>query len=641
MVEKDLAFKVTRFRVGDIISQDHFLTSLSDLNYQKVELVEEPGEYALRGGTIDLYPISYRSPVRIHFHLDLIEAIRDYSLHEGKSITTFEEVFLLPCHDSFLKKRTRFKAHSEDFDPVYELDDIRPGDYVVHIEYGIAQFLGLKTLSISGAKRKHLALEFAQEEILYLPFDQYQLLERYLGMEGKRPALTRLHTKQWERVKERARRATRDVAKELIGIEAKRNTSSGFSFPRHEKWEKEFEMSFPYSETPDQRRATDEVKQDMETDRPMDRLLCGDVGFGKTEVAVRAVHKAVLGGKQVAFLVPTTLLAEQHYLTLKKRFETESIEVELLSRYRTRAEHRKALEGLKQGKVDVMIGTHRLLSKDVVFKDLGLVIIDEEQRFGVRHKERFKGIRTSTDVLTLTATPIPRTLYMSLMGIRNMSVLETPPQVRLAVHTEVLEWEPERIRRAIQNELDRKGQIYFVHNRIESIEKVHRELKTLMPQVHFSVAHGRLKADALERVMSEFIDHKTDCLISTNIIESGIDIPNVNTILVNRADLFGLSDLYQLRGRVGRYPKVRQAYAYFLVPKDWVLTQDAEKRLQAIERFSELGSGFKIALQDLEIRGAGNLLGHEQSGYIFQVGFDLYCRMLKEAVVEEKKSAGK
>jgi transcription-repair coupling factor (superfamily II helicase) len=530
------------------------------------------------------------------------------------------------------------RAAYEDFEPVSDLEDIRSGDYVVHLEYGIGKFIGTKTLKLQGASKKHLAIEYADQEILYLPFDHHQLLERYLGMEGKKPKLTKLNSKEWVRIKERVRLATRGVAREMVKLQAKRSVRPGFAFPKDSEWQINFEKSFPFTETPDQRRATDEVKRDMENAQSMDRLVCGDVGFGKTEIAIRAAFKAVLAGKQVGFLVPTTLLAEQHYLTMKRRIKDAPIEIELLSRYRSAKEQKTAIQALRDGKVDVIIGTHRLLSRDVQFKELGLVIIDEEQRFGVRHKEQLKFLRETVDVLTLTATPIPRTLYMSLMGVRDMSILETPPKQRLPIITQVLEFNDERVRQAIQNEIDRKGQVYFVHNRVESIEKIYVSLKKLMPHVSFAVAHGQMPASTLEKVMAEFIDGKIQCLISSNIIESGLDIPNVNTILVNRADTFGLSDLYQLRGRVGRFPTARQAYAYFLVPANWVLTQDAEKRLRAIERFSELGSGLKIALEDLEIRGAGNLLGHQQSGFIYQVGFDLYCRMLREMVEEEKGS---
>jgi len=632
--------RIFRLRVGETIARDELLVQLAALNYREQKAVEEPGDYAVRGAVIDVFPLSYRAPLRIHFHLDQIESIRDYSIHEGKNLTSFEELFLLPVTESFLKRRARLRAHYEDYEVVSELGQIRIGDYVVHLDYGIGQFLGTKTLKISGQLQKCLAIQYANEEIIYLPFSQHELLERYIGVEGKRPRLTRLHGKEWVKIKERTRLAVRGIARDMVNLQAKRSFMPGFGFPEDSDLQSEFENTFPYEETPDQRKATDEIKRDMESSKPMDRLLCGDVGYGKTEIAARAAFKAVTAGKQVAFLVPTTLLAEQHYLTFKRRLKEMPVEVELLSRYRDPKNQKQVIAKVKEGKIDIIIGTHRLLSKDVSFKELGLVIIDEEQRFGVRHKERLKFMRETVDVLTLTATPIPRTLYLSLLGVRDMSLIQTPPKQRLPIVTEVLEFDELRIRQTFERELERKGQIYFVHNRVQSIEKIHEFLKKLLPEVSFGVAHGQMPVSSLEQVMSRFTDGKIDCLISTNIIESGIDIPNVNTIFVNRADTFGLADLYQLRGRVGRFRTARQAFAYFMVPKNWVLTQDAEKRLSAIERFSELGSGIKIALEDLEIRGAGNVMGHEQSGFIYQVGFDLYCRMLKQAVEEAKQFVG-
>lgn len=639
MVEKDLGVtEILRLRVGETIDRNELVEKLVALHYGEQKTVEEPGDYSIRGAAIDVYPLSYRAPVRIHFHLDQIESIRDYSLLEGKNLTSFEELFLLPVTESFLKRRSRLKAHYEEYEPVYELGQIQPMDYVVHLDYGIGQFLGTKTLKISGRPQKCLAIQYANEEIIYLPFSQHELLERYIGAEGKRPRLTHLHGKEWVRAKERTRLAVRGIAKDMVNLQAKRTFMPGFQFPPDSDLQAEFETTFPYEETPDQKKAAEEVKRDMENPKPMDRLLCGDVGYGKTEVAARAAFKAVTAGKQVAFLVPTTLLAEQHYLTFKRRLKEMPVEVELLSRYRDKKSQKGTIEKIKAGKADIVIGTHRLLSKDVVFKDLGLVIVDEEQRFGVRHKEKLKFLREFVDVLTLTATPIPRTLYLSLLGVRDMSLIQTPPKQRLPIITEILEFDEQRLKQAFYRELERKGQIYFVHNRVQSIEKIHDSLKKLLPEVSFGVAHGQMPVSALEQVMTQFTDGKINCLISTNIIESGIDIPNVNTIFVNRADRFGLADLYQLRGRVGRFHSARQAFAYFMVPKNWVLTQDAEKRLAAIERFSDLGSGLKIAVEDLEIRGAGNVIGHEQSGFIYQVGFDLYCRMLKQAVDEEKQA---
>ncbi|OGW78938.1 MAG: transcription-repair coupling factor, partial [Omnitrophica bacterium GWA2_52_8] len=522
-------------------------------------------------------------------------------------------------------------------DPLTEKKDILPGDFVVHLKYGIGRYLGNKTLKIDGQSKRHLAIEYADQEVLYL--DYQEPLERYIGSEGRTPRLTKLHGKEWQRIKDQTRRAVSSVAADLLEIQARRTFGRGIAFPKDHEWQERFEALFDFEETPDQKRAAEEVKKDMERGKPMDRLLAGDVGYGKTEVAMRAAFKAVTGGHQVAVLVPTTVLAEQHFLVLKRRLQSFPVTVEVLSRFRSRKDQAVILKGLKEGAVDILIGTHRLLSDDIVFKKLGLLIIDEEQRFGVRHKEKLKQFRSTVDVLSLTATPIPRTLYMAMVGVRDMSLIQTPPKNRMPIETYILEFDDRIVREAIKREIDRGGQVYFIHNRVQSIDKVCRHLKDLLPQVRFAVAHGQMAPQVLESIMQDFIDGKIDCLIATNIIESGIDIPNANTILINRADLFGLADLYQLRGRVGRFHEVRQAYAYLMTPKNWVMTQDAEKRLAAIERFTELGSGFKIAMEDLEIRGAGNILGHEQSGFIHAVGFDLYCRMLQEEISKKKSKS--
>ena len=630
---------VFKVRVGEKIGKDDFLGRLSELNYQEETIVGFPGEYAHRGGIVDIYPLSYRAPIRVNFHLDQVESIRDFSLTDGKSLTAFEELFLLPITDPFLRKTRRFKEAFESFEPLTELRDIRRGDLVVHFEYGVGKYLGSKMIEMAGQMKRHLAIEYADKEILYIPADQPDPLERYIGIGGKSPKLSKLNSKEWKRTREKTRIALEGIAHDMIQLQAKRSTLRGFVLQSHTEWEAKFNEEFPFEETDDQRKAFEDVLQDLESGKSMDRLVCGDVGFGKTEVAIRAAFRAVMNGKQVAFLAPTTVLAEQHYLVLTRRVKNFAARVELLSRYRKKDQQKKIVEAVKAGSVDIVIGTHRLLSRDVSFHDLGLVVVDEEQRFGVKHKERIKHFRELVHVLTLTATPIPRTLYLSLLGVRDMSVITTPPKQRLPIITEILEYDDERVKQAIKLELTRKGQIYFVHNRVESIEKIYKHLKNLLPNVSFGVAHGQMEPAALEKVMSDYIDAKLDCLISTNIIESGLDIPNVNTILVNRADTFGLADLYQLRGRVGRYQEERQAYAYFLVPRNWVMTQDARKRFAAIERFSELGSGFKIAMEDLEIRGAGNILGQEQSGFIYQVGFDLYCRMLRKAVEDEKKKS--
>lgn len=630
---------VERLYVGQVIDRSTLETLLQKLRYRRRDFVFLPGEYADRGATVDIYPVSYRAPIRLAFEVDCIVSIRDFSPHEGKSLTRFEEVFLIPLSEPFESPAARLRERFERFDPLTDLTELELGDYVVHLRYGIARYLGTKKIEIEGETKRYLALEFADHEILYL--DKGEPLERYIGLGGKKPKLTRLHSKEWERTKAKARLAVEHIARDLVSLQAKRNVSPGFAFPKDTEWQHKFEAEFPFEETPDQIKATEEVKKDMEGKKPMDRLLCGDVGYGKTEVAMRAAVKAVSAGKQVAFLVPTTVLAEQHGLVFKERAKNFPLVIEVLSRFRSKREQEKILKGLVEGGVDVVIGTHRLLSRDVQFKDLGLVVIDEEQRFGVVHKEKLKKLRELVDVLTLTATPIPRTLYLSLMGVKEMSIINTPPRTRLPIQTQVIEYDERKITEAIRLELAREGQVYFVHNRIGSIERVYEHLQSILPEVRFGVAHGRMSSRALEKIMRRFLEREIDCLVTTNIIESGLDIPNVNTIIVNRADRFGLADLYQLRGRVGRFVGKRQAYAYFIVPRHWVMTLDAEKRLEAIERFIELGSGFKIAMKDLEIRGAGNILGHEQSGFIHAVGFDLYCRMLRRAIDELKASPGR
>lgn len=627
--------QVKRLKINDPISLDEIEAVLNGLHYQRKNLVELPGEFSIRGGTVDIYPVTYRMPVRLEFRGDTLSRIRDFSLADGRSLTTFEEVFLIPLAGQFQKKIRRLEERLEAFEPVSGAGELQRGDFVVHLHYGIGRFLGTKMIRLEGKKERCYAIEYAENEILYLSMKEP--LERYVGGSASAPKLTRLNTKEWEKIKQRTRLALYKVASDLLELQARRSVQEGFAFPKDHDWQKQFEAEFPFEETTGQARAIEEVKSDMESGKPMDRLLCGDVGYGKTEVAMRAAFKAVTGGKQVAVLVPTTILAEQHYILLKDRVRSFPVTVELLSRFQTAKEQKGVAASLRTGATDIVIGTHRLLSGDIQFKDLGLVIIDEEQRFGVRHKESLKKMRSQVDVLTLTATPIPRTLHMSLLGVRDMSVIDTPPRNRLPVSTSIMEYHENIVKQAVEREVGRGGQVYFVHNRVDNIEKVHEKLGAIMPGIRFGVAHGQMPVEALEKVMMSFMKGGIDCLISTNIIESGIDIPNANTLIVNRADCFGLADLYQLRGRVGRFKEQRQAYAYFLTPKNWVMTLDAEKRLAAIERFVELGSGFRIAMEDLEIRGAGNLLGHEQSGFIHAVGFDLFCKMLKRAVEEQRR----
>ncbi|PIU55146.1 MAG: transcription-repair coupling factor, partial [Chloroflexi bacterium CG07_land_8_20_14_0_80_51_10] len=503
------------------------------------------------------------------------------------------------------------------------LADLSVGDYVVHIDHGIARFSGMVKMSPDGTEREYLILEYAEGDRLYVPSDQVDRVARYIGPGGYLPALSRLNTQEWTRTKQRVKKAADELAQELLAIYASREVSSGFAFSPDTLWQQELEASFPYVETPDQIETIRDVKQDMESPRPMDRLVCGDVGYGKTEVALRAAFKAVMDGRQVAVLVPTTVLAQQHFTTFAERLAAFPVEIEMLSRFRSLKKQQDVLEKLMNGSVDICIGTHRLLQNDVAFNSLGLVIIDEEQKFGVAHKERLKQLRSEIDVLTLSATPIPRTLHMSLIGVRDMSTMETPPADRLPIKTYVAEYNEELIREAILRELDRNGQVFFVHNRVQSIAYVARQLSDLVPEVRIAIAHGQMPEEALESAMLDFIAGKVDVLVCTTIIESGLDLPNVNTLIVNQADKLGLTQLYHLRGRVGR-GDVR-AYAYFLYEKGKRLTEPAQKRLKTIFEATELGAGFRIAMKDLEIRGAGNILGPEQSGHMGAVGFDLYC----------------
>lgn len=494
--------------------------------------------------------------------------------------------------------------------------------------------MGLETLEIDGSHRDYLRLEYAGEDRLFVPTDQVNLLQKYIGVEDAPPKLNKLGGADWQKVKTRVKESIRDMAEELLDLYARREVAPGHAFASDTVWQHEFEESFFFEETPDQLRTIEEIKRDMESDKPMDRLICGDVGYGKTEVAIRAAFKAIMDGKQVGVLVPTTILAQQHYLTFKERLTGFPINLRVLSRFQSAKDQEETIAGLLSGEVDLVIGTHRLISTDVHFKDLGLLIVDEEQRFGVAHKERLKELRHNVDVLTLTATPIPRTLHMSLAGIRDISIIETPPQGRYPIRTHVLEYNETVIREAIQRELDREGQVYFVYNRVETIERMASYLQNLLPGARITIAHGQMDEDQLERVMLDFYDGQADVLVCTTIIETGLDIPNVNTLIVYDAERFGLAQLYQLRGRVGR--SNRLAHAYFCYRKDKVLSENAEKRLAAIREFTELGSGFKIAMRDLEIRGAGNLLGPEQHGQIAAVGFELYCRLLDEAIRERK-----
>jgi transcription-repair coupling factor (superfamily II helicase) len=531
-------------------------------------------------------------------------------------------------HTKLPRDRRRPSKHTEPF------ADLKAGDYVVHLNHGIGRYQGMVSLKIDGIQKDYLLVQYAGEDKLYVPTDQVGLIQKYLGAEAEVPRLSRLGGSEWSRVKVRVKEAVREMAGELLALYAARQSLPGHAFALDTVWQREFEASFAYEETPDQLRTVEEVKADMERKRPMDRLLCGDVGYGKTEVALRATFKAVAEGKQVAVLVPTTILAQQHFNTFKDRLNGFPVTIEVLSRFRSPREQKQIISALGKGKVDIVIGTHRLVQEDMIFKDLGLVVVDEEQRFGVAHKEKLKQLREDVDVLTLTATPIPRTLHMSLVGVRDTSLIQTPPENRFPVQTYVLEEDPVLIREAIRRELGRGGQVYFVYNRVMDLDSVAAWLQGLVHEARIAVAHGQMREDDLEQVMLDFVNGLYDVLVCTTIIENGMDIPNVNTLVVKDAQNLGLAQLYQLRGRVGR--SNRLAYAYFIFPKNQVLSELAERRLAAVREFTEFGSGYKIAMRDLEIRGAGNLLGAEQHGHIAAIGFDLYCHLLEEAVREAK-----
>ena len=528
------------------------------------------------------------------------------------------------------KKKSKRAAGSQ----IKSFSDVQEGDYVVHESHGIGKFMGIEQLVVQGVKKDYLKVKYAGEDSLYIPVDQLGMLQKYVGGDGVTPRLNKLSGNEWKMTKARAQKAVDDMADELLRVSAARMNEKGYAFSEDTVWQREFEDSFPYTETDDQLRCAEEIKKDMEKDSPMDRLLCGDVGFGKTEVAARALFKCVADGKQAAVLVPTTLLANQHYYTLKGRFEKFPVKVEMMSRFRSAAQQKKIIEGLEKGSVDLVIGTHRLLSQDVKFKDLGLLVIDEEQRFGVKHKERLKQLKTNVDVLTLSATPIPRTLHMSLSGVKNMSVIEESPEDRYPVQTYVMEQDDFVIREAIEKELARGGQVYVLYNRVESINRVASHIESLVPDADVVVGHGKMREKQLENIILDFSEGEYNVLVATTIIESGIDIPNVNTMIILNADRFGLAQLHQLRGRVGR--SGRMAYAYLMYTRDKNLSEIAEKRLRAVKEFTEFGSGFRIAMKDLELRGAGNILGTEQSGHMLSIGYELYCKMLQEAVDNAK-----
>jgi transcription-repair coupling factor (superfamily II helicase) len=531
------------------------------------------------------------------------------------------------------KRRKRVPSSFKEGETIV-FADLKPGDFIVHRTHGIGQYLGVNTIKADGITKDYIKLKYKDNDILYIPTDSLDNIRKFIGSEGSTPKINRLGSKEWEKTKTKVKSNLREVAEELIKLYATRQKTSGFAFSSDTAWQKEFEDSFPYQETDDQLRCIEEVKKDMEKPKPMDRLLCGDVGYGKTEVAIRAAFKACMDQKQVAYLAPTTILSQQQYDSFKDRMKEYPIRIEVLNRFKSTKEQKDILKRLELGEVDIVIGTHRLLSKDVLFKNLGLLIIDEEHRFGVKAKEKIKEYKTNVDVLTMTATPIPRTLHMSIVGMRDMSVIYEPPQNRKPVQTYVLEYDDEVIKEAITKELERDGQVFYLFNQVENIEAKANFIRKLVPESKVDFAHGKMTGSELEEIMEKFVMGKTNVLVCTTILESGIDIPNANTIIVENADRLGLAQLYQIRGRVGRSDK--QAYSYITYKRSKMLSDVADKRLKAIKEFTEFGSGFKIAMRDLEIRGAGSLMGEMQHGHMAQVGYDMYCKLLDEVVKEIK-----
>lgn len=585
------------------------------------EILEERGVKRFTTGRLEEYAL-LKSTIFISYGY----------LNYGFRLLNLKTVFITDQEIFGKERNKRYKLTRRKSEPFSTVMAISPGDYVVHIDHGIGKYKGMVNLTVKGVKQDYLLIEYAQEDKLYVPVDQFDLVHKYIGIKDKTPKICRLGGVSWGKAKGKAKRSIQKLAQGLYNLYVARKEIRGFAFSRDNNWQQELEMSFPFEETYDQLQALSEVKADMEIVKPMERLVCGDVGYGKTEIAIRAAFKAVLDGKQVAILAPTTILVQQHYDTFRERMNPFPLNIDMLSRFRTKQEQKKVIDDLEEGKVDIIIGTHRLIQNDIRFKDLGLLIVDEEQRFGVLHKERIKKLKESIDSLALTATPIPRTLHMSLIGVRDLSVINTPPEDRFPIATYICKRDDKVISDAIRRELDREGQIFFVHNRVRSIRKIARDLNRLFPQARIGIAHGQMAEEQLEDIMIDFLEKKYDILVCTTIIEIGLDIPNVNTIIIDDAHKFGLSQLYQLRGRVGRTD--RRAYAYFLYPSYRSISDTAKKRLQAIKEFSELGSGFKLAMRDLEIRGAGNLLGKEQHGSVGEVGFNLYCRLLEEAIKE-------
>ncbi len=621
-------FEYCRLFVGQRQPMSRVVEQLLQFDYRRVDEVADPGAFAVRGGILDLFPATFESPLRIEFDGPRLASIRSFNPETLETLDRHTMVVVLP---------RSVHARPSAQVPFEGTLDLEEGDAVVHLDHGIGRYLGRAMIESSRGRQEALIMEYAGGDRLYVPIDQLHLVQKYSAFGSRPPSLHTLGGTAWARAKAKAYAGAWVYAKSLLELQARRLALPGHAFSADHEWQHAFERDFPYRETPDQLTATEDVKRGMEQPQPMDRVLLGDVGYGKTEIALRAAFKAVMDHTQVAVLVPTTLLAYQHYRTFTKRMQHYPVQVEMLSRFQSDAQQRAIVRALAQGTCDVVIGTHRLLSGDIRFKDLGLLVVDEEQRFGVTDKEHLKQWRSQLDVLSLSATPIPRTLYLALVGARDMSLITTPPENRHPIDTQVVEEDDESMRRWIMRELDRRGQVFIVYNRVRSIHRLAERIATLVPSAHIGVAHGQMAEDELEQVMVSFIEGELDVLVTTTIIESGIDIPNANTLIVHRAEQFGLAELYQLRGRVGRFD--RKAYAYLVVAKDAVLTEAARRRLSALSEHTALGSGFNIAMEDLKIRGAGNVLGIEQSGHVTAVGFDLYCRLLREAVDRIKHDA--
>ncbi|NQY73135.1 MAG: transcription-repair coupling factor [Candidatus Margulisbacteria bacterium] len=608
------------------LSHQSMIRELVDMGYKRVGMVLEPGECAVRGQIIDVYPSNHTHPVRIEYFGNDIERLCSFDCHTQRSLSTLNKTQISSpeAHNSF-----RFLGGMEDPSTENLISDIHEGDHVVHEDCGIGVYKGLKRLSLSGREGEFLFIQYKGEDKLYVPLDQMGKIHRYSGGEFT-PRINSLSDGTWQKQKSRAKKATDVLAEDIYLMQKVRQNQLGFQFGEDTLWQIDLENSFEFKETPDQNKVITEIKRDMESKKPMDRLLCGDVGYGKTEVAIRVAFKAVENRKQVAILVPTTILAQQHYRLFEKRMGKFKCQVEVLSRFKSKKERDAIIERLEKGDVDIIVGTHQLLHPDIQFKDLGLLIVDEEQRFGVTHKEKLKKKRSEVDVLTITATPIPRTLYMALTGARDLSRIETPPKFRKPVMTTVMPFSESVIIDAIEKEIKRGGQVFFVLNHIQNLSKRINALRDWMPHVQFEMAHGQMKERELENVMLSFMENQFQVLVCTTIIESGIDFPNANTIIIENVERFGLSQIHQLRGRVGRTK--RQATAYLLYRQDTALKDKAIARLQAIKEYTTLGCGYKLAMKDLEIRGAGALLGNSQHGHMTHVGFELYCKLLEESV---------